>query len=75
MDDGSVTLKWEAPDGFHDKNAHYVVEYDGQRYLLSMNQTEYTIKSGQEMKSFTVKVRFFKFYQESIPKSVFVSLQ
>ena len=58
-DGGSVTLKWEVPDGFDVKNATYVVEYEGQRYLLSMNQTEYTIKSGQEKKTFTVKVRVF----------------
>ena len=74
-DDGSVTLKWEVPDGFDKKDATYIVEYDGQRYLLSMNQTEYTIKSGQEKKSFTVKVRVFQDYEESIPKFVSVGLQ
>ena len=70
-----MTLKWEVPDGFDKKDATYIVEYDGQRYLLSMNQTEYTIKSGQEKKSFTVKVRVFQDYEESIPKFVSVGLQ
>ena len=56
-DDGSVTLTWEVPDGFVNENAQYVVEYNGERYFLSMNQTEYTFKSGLKDKSFTVKVR------------------
>lgn len=58
-DDGSVTLTWKAPDGFINENARYVVEYNGERYLLSMDQTKYTIKSGLKDKSFTVKVRIF----------------
>ena len=58
-DDGSVNLTWKIPDGFVNKNARYVVEYNGERYFLSIDQTEYTIKSGLKDKSFPVKVRIF----------------
>ena len=58
-DDGSVTLTWKVPDGFVNKNARYIVEYNGERYFLSIDQTEYTIKSGLKDKRFSVKVRSF----------------
>ena len=58
-DDGSVTLRWKKPAGFNgtNANAQYVVAYNGERYTLNMNQTEYTIKSKQKDESFTVEVR------------------
>ena len=60
-DDGSVTLRWKKPVGFNatNINARYIVAYKGERYILSMEQTEYTIKSKQKDKSFTVEVRTY----------------
>lgn len=58
-DDGSVTLTWKKPAGFSGTSgdARYVVAYNGERYTLSMSQTEYTIKSKQKDESFLVEVR------------------
>lgn len=60
-DDGSVTLRWEKPAGFNgtNTNAQYVVAYKGERYILSMDQTEYTIKSKQKNERFAVEVRIY----------------
>ena len=57
-DDGSVTLTWKAPLNFKGDDPKYVVEYNGQRYVLDFTQTEFIIPRGQDKKSFTVKVRF-----------------
>ena len=56
-DDGSVTLTWNTPLNFKGDHPEYVVEYNGQRYLLEFTQTEFIIPAGQDKKSFTVKVR------------------
>ena len=56
-DDGSVTLKWDAPKGFNTTGARYIVAYEGETYILPIAQTEFVISSGKETKSFSVKVR------------------
>lgn len=60
-DDGSVTLKWQVPEGFKATEARYIVAYEGGTYALPMTQTEFVIPSGNEKKTFSVKVRIEKF--------------
>ena len=55
-DDGSVTLTWNAPLNFKGVDPRYVVEYNGERYVLQFTQTEFKIPGGQD-KSFMVKVK------------------
>ena len=55
-DDGSVTLTWKAPHNFKGDDPKYVVEYNGETYLLEFTQTEFIVLGGQD-KSFMVKVR------------------
>ena len=59
-DDGSVTLTWNAPLNFKGIDPKYVVEYNGERYVLQFTQTEFIIPAGQDKKHFMVKVRFTK---------------
>ena len=54
--DWSVTLTWNAPLNFKVDDPKYVVEYNGERYVLEFTQTEF-IMSGGQGKSFSVKVR------------------
>ena len=55
-DDGSVTLKWEAPKGFSATDARYVVAYEGDTYTLPITRTKFVIPSGKEKKTFNVEV-------------------
>ena len=60
-DDGSVTLTWNAPLNFKSDDPKYVVEYNGERYVLEFSQREFIIPGGQDKKSSTVKVRFERY--------------
>ena len=61
-DNGSVTLTWNAPLNFKGYDPKYVVEYNGERYVLEFTQTEFLIPGGQDKASFTVKVSFEKLF-------------
>ena len=62
-DDGSVTLKWEVPNGFNAADARYVVAYEGDTYPLPMTQTKFVIPSRKEKKTFNVEVSIEHFGQ------------
>ena len=74
-DGGSVTLTWKKPAGFNGTNARYVVAYNGERYILSMSQTAYTIQSKQKDESFTVEVRTYLMFLFIYQEVTFASLK